>query len=226
MSKKILVIDDDIMTLRMLKKHLEGDYEVLLENAGYRFAENIQDYHVDMILLDIEMPIMNGMEVFDAYLKAEHSDIPVIFLSGVTNPQIVREAIEKGAAGYIVKTAPKMEILTKIRETFREYSGQKNLVNAVVLGNDIQYIKPVKLAMESAGYNVRVALSVTDAIKELKRSEADVLIITDPFIYARETEAYDTICSYFKGVKVPVVFCENDFSRESILDKVGKAIGG
>lgn len=225
MKKKILVIDDDIMTLRMLKKYLEGDYEVQLENAGYRFVENVQDYHVDMILLDIEMPIMNGMEVFDAYLNLPHSDVPVVFLSGVTNPQIVREAIEKGAAGYIVKTAPKMEILTKIREMFREQTGQKNIISTVILGNELSHIKSVKSIMETLGYRVRVAFSITDAIKELKRDETDVLIMIDPLSYSGEQEAYDTICSYFKGSKIPVVFCENDFSRESILDKVGKVIG-
>lgn len=226
MKKKILVIDDDIMTLRMLKKHLEGDYEVQLENSGYRFAENVQDYHVDMILLDIEMPVMNGMEVFDAFPAGKHDDIPVVFLSGITNPEIVREAIEKGAAGYIVKTAPKIEVLTRIREVFRERSGQKNLNSTVILGDDILHINSVKLAMESAGYRVRVALSITDAIKELNHDETNVLIITGPFLYSSEQDAYETICSYFKGTRIPVVFCEESFSRESILEKVGKVIGG
>lgn len=226
MKKKILVIDDDIMALRMLKKYLEGEYEVLLENAGYRFAENIRDYHVDMILLDIEMPVMNGIEVFDVFRSSQHDDIPVIFLSGVTNPEIVRETIEKGAAGYIVKSASKIEVLTRIREVFRERSGQKNLTSTIILGNDNSHINSVKLAMESAGYRARVSLSITDTIKELNHDETNVLIIVEPLQYCSEQEAYDSICSYFKGVKIPVVFCEEVFSRESILDKVGKAIGG
>lgn len=225
MKKKILVIDDDIMTLRMLKKELEGEYEVQLENAGYRFIENIQDYHVDMILLDIEMPVMNGMDVFDSFLKLPHDDIPVVFLSGITNPEIVREAIEKGAAGYIVKSAQKIEILTRIREIFQERSGHKNLTSAVVIGYSIQHISSVKLAMESAGYRVRVALSITDAIKELKHDETDVVIMVEPFSYCGEEEAYNTICSYFRGTRIPVVYCNEVFSRESILEKVGKAIG-
>ena len=226
MKKKILVIDDDVMALRMLKKYLEGEYEVQLENAGYRFVENLQDLNVDMILLDIEMPVMNGMEVLEAYRNLEHPDIPVVFLSGVANPQIVREAIEKGADGYIVKNAPKMEILTRISEIFKEHSGQKNVKNAIVLGADPKHIEAVKIIMESANYDVRVALSVTDSIKELKLNGADVLIITEPFIYADEKDIYDSICSYFIGLKIPVVFCENSFTRDSILDKVGKVLEG
>ena len=226
MKKKILVIDDDIMALRMLKKYLESDYEVQLENSGYRFAENVQDYHVDMILLDIDMPLMNGMEVLEAFLAGPHDDIPVVFLSGMTNPQIVREAIEKGAAGYIVKTASKIEILARIREVFREKSGQKNVTSTIILGSDISHINSVKIAMESAGYRARVALSIADAVKELNHDETNVLIFAEPFVYCSEQEAYDAVSSYFKGSKIPVVFCDEVFSRESILEKVGKAVGG
>ncbi len=107
MKKKILIIDDDIMMLRTLKKHLETDFEIRLENAGYRFVEHIEDYHADMILLDIEMPVMNGMEVFDSFMSHPHPDIPVVFLSDTSNPQIVREVMEMGASGYILKNAPR-----------------------------------------------------------------------------------------------------------------------
>lgn len=224
MKKKILVIDDDVMSLRTLKKYLEGDYEVLLENAGYRFVENLQDYNADMILLDIEMPVMNGIEVFDAYKKLDHSDIPVVFLSGDTNPEAVREVIEKGASGYLVKTASKMEILARISEIFREQDGQKNPKRAIVLGGDPKHIQAVRIIMESANYDVVVSLSIIDCIKELKAFDTDVLIITEPLGYADEREAYKSICSYFDDVKIPVMYCDNTFSGESILDKVGRVL--
>ena len=111
----ILIIDDDIMTLQIMKKHLEKYYEVQIENAGYRFLKKINEYKMDLILLDIEMPIMNGKQVFDELRQMpEYHQIPVIFLTGVVEPQLVMQLMQEGAAGYIVKTAGKEEMLKKI----------------------------------------------------------------------------------------------------------------
>ncbi len=115
--KKILIIDDDIMTLQIMKKQLEKYYEVQIENAGYRFLKKIDEYHVDLILLDIEMPIMNGKQVFEEFKQMpEYQHIPVIFLTGVAEPQLVMQLMQEGAAGYIVKTAGKEEMLKKIEK--------------------------------------------------------------------------------------------------------------
>lgn len=115
--RKILIIDDDVITLQIMKHHLQEQYEVQIENAGYRFIKKIDEYEADLILLDIEMPIMNGLDVFDQLKKDEKKkEVPVVFLTGVADPQVVMELMNKGAAGYIVKTAAKDEILSKIKK--------------------------------------------------------------------------------------------------------------
>ena len=120
--KKILIIDDDIMTLQIMKKHLEKDYEVQIENAGSRFLKKIDEYKMDLILLDIEMPIMNGKQVFDELrMMPDYQHIPVIFLTGVTEPQLVMQLMQEGAAGYIVKSAGKEEMLKKIERVLTNY---------------------------------------------------------------------------------------------------------
>ena len=92
MKKRILIVDDDIMTLKILKKYLEDTYDVVTENAGYRFVEKMGSYGADLILLDIEMPVVNGIEAFDKLIKdPELNETPVVFLSGVANPNLVRE---------------------------------------------------------------------------------------------------------------------------------------
>ena len=50
------------MTLKILKKYLEDTYDVVTENAGYRFVEKMAGYNADLILLDIKMPVMDGYE--------------------------------------------------------------------------------------------------------------------------------------------------------------------
>ena len=121
MKKRILIVDDDIMTLKILKKYLEETYDVVTENAGYRFIEKMGSYEADMILLDIEMPVVNGLQAFEEIVRnPDLKDVPVVFLSGVSNPNLVRELMGKGAAGYLVKTIPKGELLARIEKIFNE----------------------------------------------------------------------------------------------------------
>ncbi len=225
MKRKILIIDDDIMTLRMLKKHLENDFEIRLENAGYRFVEHVADYPVDMILLDIEMPVMNGMEVFDSYLQQPHQDVPVVFLSGVSNPQIVREAMEKGAAGYILKTAPKAEMIDRVKQIFFEYVGSRIKPHVLVLGNDPTTLRIAKLDLESGDYRATCVFSVTEALDVLRRETVDAFLIAEPIIGIPEQEIYETICRKLGARSLPVVYGADSFTKEILLDKVGKMIG-
>ncbi len=224
MKKKILIIDDDIMTLRMLKKHLSEDYEVQLENAGYRFVEHMEDYRVQMILLDIEMPVMNGMEVFDAFMKAPHPDIPVVFLSGVTNPQVVREAMEKGAAGYLVKTAPKGELIAKVRQIFKDYAGSAQ-PHVLILGSDVTMLKIAKLDLEAEKYRTTLVLSVAEALDVLRQETVDAFLITDPLFGVSEEEIGETLCRKLKVRSLPVIYGSDSLSKEVLLDKVGKLVG-
>ncbi len=225
MKRKILIIDDDIMTLRMLKKYLENDYEIQLENAGYRFVEHVGDYRVDMILLDIEMPVMNGMEVFDIFLKQPHPDIPVVFLSGVSNPQIVREAMEKGAAGYLIKTAPKAELIERVKQIFFEYAGSRIKPHVLVLGNDATSIRIAKLDLEAGGYRTTCVFSVIEAMDVLRQETVDAFLILEPILHVREQEIYETICAKLEVRSLPVVYGAQSYSKDILLDKVGKVVG-
>ena len=219
MKRKILIIDDDIMTLRMLKKHLENDYEIQLENAGYRFVEHIGDYRVDMILLDIEMPVMNGMEVFDSYLQQPHQDVPVVFLSGVSNPQIVREAMEKGAAGYILKTAPKNELIERVKQIFFEYVGSRIKPHVLAIGNDPTTLRIAKIDLESCDYRVTCVFSVAEALDVLKQETVDAFLIMEPIIGVKEEQIYETICKRLAVRSLPVVYGADSFTNEILLEK-------
>lgn len=229
--KKILIIDDDIMTLRMLKKCLEDTYEVLLENAGYRFVEHVSDYKVDMILLDIEMPIMNGFDVFDKYLHSKHDNIPVVFLSGVSDPAVVRDAIEKGAAGYLYKSSPKKEMLDRLEKIYAEYMSRASTFHVLVVGNDIEKMKNTSLALESAEFKVNTALSLSDAVLIIKRENVDGLVVTDKMCASDEKEVFTTIESLLNKMflkendetwEMPVIFGSDYDSDDILLDKAGK----
>jgi putative two-component system response regulator len=102
--KTVFVVDDSDTNLAMAEETLEDDYRVMtIPSAGKMFTL-LEKITPDLILLDIEMPEMNGFEALEK-LKSGGlwSNIPVIFLTGTVNASIEKRSSELGAVGIITK---------------------------------------------------------------------------------------------------------------------------
>lgn len=114
MGKKILVIDDDPMNLRMASYALrQKDYEVMVAGSGPEGLAILKDNEVDLILLDIEMPGMNGMETFEL-IQLDYIGIPVIFLTASGDKKDVVEALRLGAVDYVRKPFMPGDLLGRV----------------------------------------------------------------------------------------------------------------
>jgi CheY-like chemotaxis protein len=113
---QVLVIDDDDMYREMVLSMLENEaLTIKTFNCGYAAIEYLQSETTDIILLDYNMPNINGLAVL-RLLKASGTlkEIPVVMLTGVNSKQIVVESIKAGAKGYIVKPSNRKILLNKI----------------------------------------------------------------------------------------------------------------
>lgn len=100
----ILVVDDDPTNLRFLNEILKDEFETCLSPSGARALKFLERHTPDLILLDIEMPDMNGYDVIRALKSdASLSEIPVVFLTGQEGRDKEQEALDLGAVDYIVK---------------------------------------------------------------------------------------------------------------------------
>jgi len=104
-QKTLLVIDDDETLRRGLRRLLEGEgYRVITAADGTQLSVVLDDSPIDLILLDIGLPWINGYEL--AELLKEHKDlkdIPLVFISGKTNEVDVKRGFAVGADDYIKK---------------------------------------------------------------------------------------------------------------------------
>ena len=115
MQKRVLVVDDDDMNLARTKIILEKDYDVLLANSGVRALHILKNQKVDLVLLDIDMPIMNGIETFE-HMKEFAADIPVIFLTASGDVGDVVGALLLGAVNYLKKPCPPQELKKRVAQ--------------------------------------------------------------------------------------------------------------
>ena len=99
--KKILVIDDDLDILNLIKDILEDDgYEVITSNSAYDAHEKLND-DIDIILLDVMMPEYDG---FSFCSKIRHElDIPIVFLTAKTSEEDIVKGLALGGDDYITK---------------------------------------------------------------------------------------------------------------------------
>jgi response regulator RpfG family c-di-GMP phosphodiesterase len=103
-KKHILIVDDDRTILKMLKAALEGSYEVTTMVNGVLVQKFLASREVDLILLDYEMPIKTGAEVMrDIKADEKYAEIPICFLTGVTEREKVLEILKLRPNAYMEK---------------------------------------------------------------------------------------------------------------------------
>jgi putative two-component system response regulator len=104
MKKKIFIVDDDVVNLKMGKNALASRYDVFPLESGQAMLDMLSNVTPDLILLDINMPEMDGYEVLKRLKNNKNAaDIPVIFVTAKGDIGSVLEGISGGIDDYIVK---------------------------------------------------------------------------------------------------------------------------
>ena len=115
---RLLIADDHALIRDGLRSMLGGepDFEIVGEASNGREAlELCRALRPDLVLMDVRMPEMDGLEATRA-IKREHPEIRVLIVTMHENPDYAFEAIKGGAAGYVLKDASRDELITAVRE--------------------------------------------------------------------------------------------------------------
>ena len=118
---RILAIDDNTVNLATLEQELKSKYEVIPMISGRRAIKYLYREQVDLILLDVEMPVMNGMKTLERIREMpEYAKIPVMFLTADASKDTVISAGKLDVAGYVKKPYDPQELLERIEKFFNE----------------------------------------------------------------------------------------------------------
>ncbi|MBB5219332.1 response regulator [Treponema rectale] len=116
-KKHVLVVDDDPLILKVIKETLHDDYDVAVSVGGKTALKFLETKTTDLILLDYEMPELNGVQVLERLrMDPKTESIPVIFLTGNRDPQKVKEVLSFKPKGYILKPVN----AEKLKETIKK----------------------------------------------------------------------------------------------------------
>lgn len=117
MAIRILLVDDHPIVRQGLKTLLEGhsEWEVIGEAAdGAEAVEKAKHLNPDVMVLDVTMPRMNGLEAC-RILRRQSPQLEILFVTQHDSPQMMREALEAGARGYVVKSNAARDLLAAVQ---------------------------------------------------------------------------------------------------------------
>jgi len=181
--KRILVIDDLPENVFMLQDRLEHEgYEILTAYDGKSGIEKAQTELPDLILLDVMMPGINGIEVCKTLVNNNKtSDIPIILVTAKTGAEDTKEGLDAGAYDYIKKPFNKIELLARVKSALKLSEANKLLLLtekrstffATVVTTNHKIKQPLTL----------LSLSSAAIKRELTKDEISKDVLTDKLKY-------------------------------------------
>ncbi len=191
--KKILVIDDLPENVFMLQDRLENEgYEVITAYEGKSGINKAINEHPDLILLDIMMPEVTGIEVCKTLVSnIATADIPIILVTAKSDAEDTREGLEAGAFDYIKKPFNKVELLARINSALKLAEAhklvleveKKNTFSATVVTTNHKIKQPLTLITLTAAAVKRElnkeTISKEAILKKLEYIEVAVNEIND-----------------------------------------------
>jgi len=132
---RILMADDHLMLLEAFRALLEPEYDVVgAVIDGRTLLEEFARLHPDVVLLDVAMPLLNGLDA-GRQLKAQSRSVRLIYLTMNPDPHMAGEALRLGASGYLLKSSAAQELKQAIQEVLRGRSYITPLITRDVVGS-------------------------------------------------------------------------------------------
>ena len=221
-KSQILLVDDSAMNRMMLKEILGGDYSILEAENGRECLEKLQVEagNIALVLLDINMPVMDGFEVLKA-MNANHTieDIPVIMISSDDSDAAIRKSYELGASDYVNRPFDARIVYRRVTNTIKLYAKQRRLV---------QMVSDQIRAREN---NTDMLVGVLSHIVEFRNGESGahvrhIRIITEMLLHRLLEISSNYSISAEQQDMIPLASALHDIGKigidEKILNKPGK----
>ena len=207
-KKTILIVDDTETNIDILLELLGDEYDVMVALSGAGALEIAKEEKIDLILLDIMMPEMDGYEVCQI-LKSDNStkDIPVIFITAKTDEDSIEKAYEVGGIDYVTKPFKPRELLVRV----------KTQISLRDLIYNLEYMASYD---EMTGiYNRRKFFSLaTKKFNESKENLYAVMIDIDKFKNVNDTYGHPV---GDKVIKLVTKTISQQIDEESIFGRIG-----
>lgn len=217
------MVDDVAINLKCAAEVLENDYRISMAKSGMTAMEQLNKEVPDLILLDINMPEMDGFTVFECLkAKAEYSHIPVIFLTAETNPAKEIKGRNMGAADYIHKPYDPDDLKKRIAAVLEK---QTEAESGMALSESQNQTIERAAAEKSEGYFVLFSIEQYSLIRDMM-GLWDTEDVTARVLEILKEDAGEDSGYCHLGEGRFAVFLAGEFEKEQIKTIVRRLIAG
>lgn len=198
---KILIVDDSELNHELLAGMLGDEYEIYQVENGKKAIDILEENREQfkLVLLDINMPVMDGYEVLSIMKRRKWLDkLPVIVISAEISGESVKKAYELGASDYFVRPFNVAIVLRRVRNMITLYDNiSSNLKDAVTMLSTIFY-RILKIDLEADSYEI-IEQGNSDPLRELYQKESISACLKDVaekgYIHEEDYKEYTEFCS-------------------------------
>lgn len=219
-KKRILIVDDDLVFVKILKNRLEvAGYDVLSALDGIKGVQMARKERPDLIIMDILMPGLDGHKACELIKKSSITwNIPVIYVTIKDSIGDEELAMELGAEYYIKKPC-EPEVLLRMIESALERAEQlsKRKEKILVIDRDLAKIDEIKIKLKQAGFKIISSFNAEDGVNKARTEKPDLILLDDSTSSLDQHSSYDELKSDGELKNIPVfVFTTKNKLREMI----------
>jgi DNA-binding response OmpR family regulator len=178
-SRTVLIVDDDKVIREQLEKELKRNFfKTLLAADGKTALEKLSENNVDILILDIKLPDMDGLEVLQQ-VKERNPGCEVIVVTGFGTREIAVQSLRRGAIDYIDKPLNMEDLFAALGRAQEKLSEKEELAyeNTILVIDDEELIvKRLKKFLEKEGYVVFTAFNGKEGLEVIASNKIDVLV--------------------------------------------------
>ena len=120
-QKHILIVDDDVNMLKLLRMFLQDTYKVSVVDSGKLALDFVTKHTPDLILLDYMMPLFDGPHVMEILRKREETKhVPILFLTSVSERDKILKCLALNPQGYLIKPISQEELKARVAEVLEK----------------------------------------------------------------------------------------------------------
>lgn len=222
----LLIVEDDITIRQGLKFYLEQEnFNVISVEFAGDAIKTINNNHIDLILLDVNLPDMDGFELFKEIKKIK--DIPIIFLTANDLEVSIVRGLDMGADDYITKPFKARELVSRIKNVLRRVNNNQdnNLIKIRDIVIDLKQAKVFKnnvdVMLTALEYKILITLALNpNTVFTREKILADIWDVNEDYVND------NTLTVYIKRIREKI---EDDITNPKIIltiRGIGYKIGG
>lgn len=202
---RVLLVDDDIQVLSTMSLYLKETAYVACVSSGRQAIEYVQANPVDMIFLDVNMPVMDGFKTLEQFRNLKECiNVPVVFVTGQHDKYTVMNSAFMGTDGYLLKPVNKETLIQKVKEMCHRKNQQEKRKTILAVDDDMVFLKLINSYLEDT-YNVVIINSAKLALTYLMKHTPDLILLDYQMPMYNGASFMNMLNKMEDGNKIPVI---------------------